>query len=124
MKKDDFTKRIMDQVVGYERKRSLFWLLKLSLFLFVVFAVGGFFLWSTISELVQQRSFDLLGLFGEEFEVIKEYWKDTLLTFIEEIPPEKIILAIAFILIAIVILVKFRKKIKLVLTKLKNIAKY
>ncbi len=114
----------MDQVVVYERKRSFFWLLKLSFILFVVFAVGGFFLWSTISELMQQRSFDLLSLFSEEFEVIKEYWKDTLLTFIEEIPPEKIILGIVFILIAIVILIKFRKKIKLVLTKLKNIAKY
>ena|SRR5258708_27852189 len=124
MKKNDLTRRIMDQVVGFEKRRSQFWLIRLIFVLITVLGLGGFFLYLTISILVEQKSFDLLNLFGEEFEIIKDYWKDTLITFIEEIPPEKIILGIVFILIAIIILVKYRKKIRLVLTKLKNVAKY
>src|SRR6185369_10251125 len=111
MKKTDLTKEIMEKVVGYERRKSRAWLFEILLTTILLIGIGGFFFYLTISDLIEQRSFDLLSIFGEEFEIIKDYWKDAISTFIEEIPPGKLILGVIFIVIGIIILIKSRKKI-------------
>lgn len=124
MRNIDLTKKVMDRVVGFEKHRSRFWLLRIGIIAGLTLAGALFFLWLTTSDLIEQKSFDLLTLFGEESEIIKDYWKDTISIFLEELPYEKIVLALIFLVIFIILLFIFRKKIRLAFKKLKNLAKY
>lgn len=86
MKHVDVSNRVMQRVVDFERRhvvrfKVLFFII--SLFLVVV----SILVFSeVVVELNNRGSWDLLTLFGEEPEIVQEFWKDTLFTFWEEIP--------------------------------------
>ena len=119
----DITKNVMKRIANFERRKGYSFLLEFALVLTFVISVSGVLLYLAGMEIAQQQSLDLLSLFGEDSEIIKEYWRDTLTTFWQELPQEKIILGIILLITAIVLIIIFRKKIKLVFAKFKNLKK-
>jgi len=87
MKQPDLTSNIMSKVARFEsnririfRRRFLTVLLIMAgLLVLTVFVVG----W----QLYQMQAFDVLTLWSEDWQIITEFWQDTLSVFWEQIPP-------------------------------------
>ncbi len=94
IKKATIHDELMKKVLTYEKQRSYSWV---AWFLFVIgtLIIGlGVSLWAFGAEVAHRQSLDLLSLFQEDWEIIEEYWQDTVGTFLEELPHEWIIVAI------------------------------
>lgn len=125
MKKNfDISKNVMRRVVSFEKKRSYGWIIKLGSLLAISLVSAILFIFFALQELTEQKTFELLSLFQEDWEIIKDYWKDTLDIFWIEVTQTKI--AFGVLILAIVVLLLFfqKKKIKLIAKKLKVLVKY
>ena len=75
MENKDLTRKVMDKVISFERKRSTLWI---KVFLFTLSAlslmVTVYFLMA-IRQAQGGQIFDLLSLFGEDSEIIEEFWQ-------------------------------------------------
>ncbi len=124
MKKIDVTHDVMKHVSQYERVGiSRF----LTLFIggvavLCVLSIGGFIL--IINDLLSKRAFDLFELFTQDPEIIRDFWKDALIVFWDEIPQNLLLIVLLIIIMMIgVILVTQTKRAK-IMNKLKHLDKY
>lgn len=125
MKKNlDLTKSVMDKIVKLERKRSWLWISRFITIVGILIAGALVFLLFAAKDIAERDTFSLLTLFGEDKEIIQEFWQDTLATFWEELPQRKLEIGFGLIVIAVILFFINRKKIKLMVRKIKNIAKY
>lgn len=122
-KKFDISKKVMKQVAGFEKKRSIRRLIEILSVIIIVLIPSLIFLYLAISDIINQRSLDMLSIFGEDPEIVGQYWKDTLSTFWQELPQEKILIGITFLTFAIILLIIFRKKIRVIFKRLKSLKK-
>jgi cytochrome bd-type quinol oxidase subunit 2 len=108
----DISKNVMDQVVRFEEDRSRQWYVKFSLMLLgLIGIIGGgvIVVWNQFS---QNQTFELFTLLNEDWEIISEYWKDTLGIIWEEAPQDIIIIALSAIVVAVAIVILSRPKRK------------
>lgn len=122
--KIDVTEKVMKRVAKFERRRSYGFFVKFLIGVFIVLGISILFLYLSFNDLVQQQSFALFSLFGEDIEIIKDYWRDTLSTFLTELPIDKIIIGIVFLTMGIIIVYLSRKKIKIMIKRLRSLGKY
>ena len=124
MKTVDVTKRVMKKVTGFERRRIAVWsrwFMVMALGLFV--GCGTMFV-LVVRDLMEKRAFDVLELFTEDREIIAEFWKEVLETFLDELPQGMILIAgIMFIALILFILVTRRKRM-IIDKKLHQLEKY
>lgn len=106
MKTIDVTRRVMGKVVRYERRHTLLWLGR---FFTVIVVLGGAaltFMLVATRDLFSRDAFSVFSLFGEDWEIITEYWRDVLAVFWEELPKETLFLgALAILAIATIIII-------------------
>ncbi|HSX48851.1 MAG TPA: hypothetical protein VLE44_01175 [Candidatus Saccharimonadales bacterium] len=121
--KFDISKKVMKGVVNFERKRSTTRLLEIVLPIFGAILIASGFFYFSAKVVIEQGSLDVFSLFGEDFEIVKDYWKDTLSTFWQELPQGEIFAGLLFLIIAIIIFVVFRKRIKVMIKRLINLRK-
>lgn len=124
MKQKDITRDVMERVIEFERTR-------IRVFRWLFFTLIGLFglllgasLFFTGKQAIEFDAFSLLTLFREDWEIIKEFWQDTLATFWEELPTEWVALLILSILSVGVILLVTRKKRAIIQKKRKELLKY
>ncbi len=94
MKIIDVSHTVMEKVAGYERKRVALW--------FRTFiAISGTFVLASLvmlllvmRDLLEKRAFDFIELFSQDREIIVEFWREALITFWDELPIERIIIAV------------------------------
>lgn len=86
MQKHDLTKIIMGKVVRFEERRTKLWLGKYIFILLLFIAVLIFLIYISVNIIQKQQTADLLAIFGEDREIIAEFWQDTVTTFWEELP--------------------------------------
>jgi hypothetical protein len=124
MKHTDVTQTVMKNIASIERKRIYSYRRKL----FVVFGalailfVGVLVLVFRI--LAQQQTFDLLTVFSEDREIIAEFWQDTVMSLIEELPKTELALGGIVLCVVFAIILITRKKRSIVMRKEKEIQKY
>lgn len=125
MKKNiDVSQKVMKRIVKFEKRRSIFLLiliLVVSAFLVLVTVWKGV---TAIQKVLERQSLTLLTLFTEDREIIAEFWKDTLEVFWQELPKEEIVIALLGFFVFVLFEFKVGKKIKIIIRKLKNLAKY
>lgn len=102
MKSIDMTKPVMEKVMRFEKRRSLWWLGRFFLILLVLSAAGLWLLWVVATQIAQRQTMELLTLFTQDREIIAEFWQDTLTVFWEELPQGKLI--IIFLILAVIVL--------------------
>lgn len=125
MKKNlDLTKPVMEKVVRFERRHIWIWVSRFVTILGILVAAAFAFLLFATKEIIERDTFSLLTLFGEDKEIIQEFWQDTLSIFWEELPHRKLALGIGFLITIVVLVVVNRKKITLMIKKVKTIVKY
>lgn len=82
----DVTREVMETVVSKEKTNVRRWRIVFWLVVGLLFLIGLLLGWQ-IWQVVQNRgSLDLLTLFGEDREIIGEFWQDNLVIFWEELP--------------------------------------
>lgn len=97
--------KIIDKVYRFETKKTVLEILVricsvIGISVFVVFIGQSIYLL-----LMQQETLDLLDLFQEDFEIIKNYFFDTAITFFDELPKFQLtIFIIGFMLLFLLIL--------------------
>lgn len=124
MKTIDVSKQVMDEVVHFEKKRSLWWLGRFLFILLVLLAAGISFLWIAVTQIFERQTLELLTLFTQNREIIGEFWQDTLLVFWEELPQKKLAVGlIALFAVGAMILVT-RKQLRVLWKKMRQLAKY
>jgi len=124
MKTIDVTRLVMDQVVGFEKRRSAWWIGKFLFILFVLGALGIWVFWIAVTEIFERQTLELLALFTQDREIVAQFWQDTIMVFWEELPQEK--LAIGFLALLGVVIFIFinRKNISIIWKKMRQLAKY
>lgn len=123
MKRVDVTKSVMENVARYERERSTGWLQRFRVIIVALLLLAVFILGRVWQQLQERGSLDLLSLFWEDAEIIREFWQDTLSIFLEEIPQETLLGAV-WILLGIVMFVWLtRKRRKIIKRRLSELAK-
>ena len=93
MKHPDVTRSVMEQVARYEQGRSAGWLRRFRVFIVLLLLAAGAILWWIWQQLQERRVLDLLELFWEDAEIIREFWRDTVSVFWEELPQGALLIA-------------------------------
>jgi hypothetical protein len=120
----DVSKKVMEKIIRLEEGSALRWRRKYFLILIILSGILAGGIYFIIRNLLELQTFALLSLFGEDREIIMEYWRDTLATAWEESPHELIFLGF-FMCAMIVLYVYFtRRKRFLLKKKMKQVEKY
>lgn len=125
MKKNfDLTKSVMERIVRFEKKRTWLWIWRFVVGIGILVAAALTFFVFAVKDVRERDTLSLFSLFGEDTEIIREFWRDTLGIFWQELPREKLAIGGGFLIIVFAIFVMNRKRIKFMVKKIKNIAKY
>lgn len=124
MKQVDLTKSVMRKVVSFERKRVKWWLTRFFAVLIGLLSTLLAFLWLFQQALVERSVFDLFTLMTEDREIIEQFWQDTLGVIWEELPHRLLFLLLIIFIIIIIFIIRSRKKLTVVKTKVRQLAKY
>ncbi|HEX6977060.1 MAG TPA: hypothetical protein VF185_01705 [Patescibacteria group bacterium] len=123
-KNTDLTKSVMDKVVKIEKRRSWAWISRFVILNLILFLGGLGFLIIAGKQIFDMDTLSILSLLGEDREIISEFWQDSVSTFWEELPKAYIGLGIGLLIIVVILFWIKRKRIKLMIKKIKNIAMY
>ncbi len=124
MKTIDVSKSVMNQVVGFEKRRSAWWIGKFLFILFVLGALGIWVFWVAVTEIFERQTLDLFALFTQDKEVIGQFWQDTVMVFWEELPQEKLVIGFLALLGVVIFIFINRKNIFIIWKKMRQLAKY
>lgn len=124
MARKGFEKRIEHKIYLFETKRTLReFVLRIGSILLI--ALGGiFFGIGLIKQLAEQRTFDLLALFQEDKEIVKEFWRDVLDTFYVELPKIPFIVFIFCSIVFLLFVLFFVKNFVKIRNKMRSIISY
>jgi hypothetical protein len=125
MKKSlDVSKKVMDKVIHFEEDRSRQWYVKFSLMLLGLFAIIGGGIIIVYNQFSQSQTFELFTLFNQDWEIIAEYWQDTIATIWEESPQDVVIVGLSSVIIIVALVILTRAKRKQLGKVREEVAKY
>ena len=113
----------MKRVVTFEKKQVIRWLIGFLLMTLILVGVLGLALFTTLRIFDERKIWDLLGLFTQEWEIISEFWQDTIATIREELPTGLLMLILAVSLFLTSLIVVSRKKIAIIRKKIRYLRK-
>ncbi len=124
MKQSDISQSVMKKVAVLERSSIRTWGIRfLSLVLLLVLGFSISFA-IVIQSLLDQKSFAVFELFLQDPEIIREFWRDALLQFSDELPQTLAIVSVLFIMCTILLLNYTRKKRSVIRKKISQLDKY
>lgn len=121
--KNDVTRSVMRQVLQFEEKRTKGWLLIFSALVLLIASCIALGLVRTYFILAEQHTWDVLELFGQDREIIAEFWQDTLIIFWTEIPKVTLFFSIGLLLVLILVWIITRRQRQIVRRRLTEFAK-
>jgi hypothetical protein len=123
MKKIDVSESVMKKVTRFEKSRSQTWLRIFYTTVYALLALFGVFLWRVWQTISDLQGWDLLTIFTQDREIIRDYWQDTVMTFIEELPIETMYLAVGILITLIIVIYITRKRRKVYEYRMRQLAK-
>lgn len=124
MKQNDAALNVMRKVVRLERRRSFSWLGKFVVVILALMVIGGGIIILAVREVVELGTLDLLTLFQEDAEIVRDYWRETLATIFQELPFAKIVAAGVIVLLMAVIIILSQKKLKTIIKRVRETATF
>lgn len=124
MKNVDVSKSVMNKVVRFERRRTLWWFGKFITTVAVLFITLLLLILLTVRVLSNRQAWDLLTLFTQDPEIISSYWQDTLWVFWEEAPHRVMFMSVIILIVIIGVIAITGRKRKILHKKLNEIDKY
>lgn len=123
MKNIDVTKSVMDRVVLLEESRTHRWIRKFRTIIGVLMVLLGVFIWRVWVLVSERHTLDLLTLFREDREIIAEFWQETVITFIEELPQRLLVIVLLVIVLILAVFLMTRKRRAVINRKLAELEK-
>lgn len=121
---ENIEKKIVNKVYVYEtRKTGLEVFVKVLLTVLAVFLAlvfGSLF----ISDVLEQRTLDLLEIFQEDREVIQQYLSEVLQTFYIELPKPLLVIFLVFLLLFITLILTFYRRPHRVRNRVRTLVRY
>lgn len=114
----------MKKVVGYEKRRVVSWILTILVGFIVFLVIAAISFWYTAVILGQTKSLELLTLFREDWEVIREFWRETIIIFFQELPTDSLLILVISIIFLLVIIIYSLKRWGRLKRKLSNIDQF
>lgn len=123
MKKNETTKKIMNEIASFEERRSRSWLIAFSLTIVVLLGsiVGAGV--RTYMVLSYRRALDVLEIFGEDREIFLEYWQDALFVFFSELPRGTVMFALCFLILLVIYWIITKHQRRITARRLSELAK-
>lgn len=123
-RKIDLTQPVLKEIVKIEKGKTAIFLSWFILAIFSLLGLASVILFVAFEMISDQGTLDLLQLFGEDKEVISEFWKDTLQTFWEELPKTNLVVGLLAVVTLVILIFALRKKIAIIIKKIKILVKY
>lgn len=123
MKNVDISQSVMHKVAVFERQKIRLWLAGFISAIGLIALGLGVSVWYAASQIMEQRSLELLSLFREDPEIIREFWQDTLDVFWEEFPKTALIVIVIAILLVIFMFILTQRNRIIIRKKLKQLDK-
>lgn len=117
MKKFNLSSVVMDRVAHFEDTRIRWWQRMFATIVSFVIAGIFIFVWLTYREFVSAQMGSLFVLFGEDWEIINDYWQDTMSTILIELPVGYIVIAALLVSGIGIFLYSTRRSRKIITTK-------
>jgi hypothetical protein len=118
MHKIDISQPVMNRVVGFEKKQISYWKIRFRIILTTLILVLLIITLLIIQSFIKNGSWDFLTVFSEDWEIICEFWQDTVISFWMEAPQLEIITGCIVLLIISGVIILTRRKRKLINKKL------
>lgn len=123
MKQTDITQSVMEKVAAYEERRSKGWLtVFFATFIIIIICIAAL-LYRAYSIMSERHTLDLLEILYQDKEIIAEFWADTFLVMLAELPQRTVFLGGIFIILLICVWVITRHRRKVVKRRLAELAK-
>ncbi|GAB4218781.1 MAG: hypothetical protein Fur009_1650 [Candidatus Microgenomates bacterium] len=124
MKKNNLKNKVLKKIYFWELKKTT-----IDLFLKVIVSLIGGLLLLIFAQIFfeilnEQKTFDLINFYGEDFEVFKRYFLDNVFVFWIEIPKYLLLLILFLILILSYIFLTFLKNWSTLENKIKSLMKF
>ncbi len=114
----------MANVARYEKRRSFSWLVKFFTLLLIATTVTVGLGLVAAMQIGERKTLDLLTIFGEDREIIEQFWQDTLSVFWQELPQGTLIIVAISCIVIVLLVVATRKKRAIIARKIQQLAKY
>lgn len=117
-------KKILKKIYRFEAKRTgaqVFFESIALLFLSLAIFIFGSVVYEILKE---QKTFDLLEIFGEDFEVIKKYFFDNISLVFFELPKVILIFLLIFISLLVFLTLTIIKNFKKIKNRVKSLLKH
>lgn len=113
----------MEKVTRFEEKRSTgvlrrFRILIGTLFIFFVIAA-----WHIGRQIMESGSLDLLEIFWEDAEIMREFWRENVSTFLAELPQGAVVFLALLVILSTGFVVLTRRKRELARRRLRELSK-
>ena len=123
MKPIDISSAVMKKIVQLEESRTRSWVRGFYMVIGGLIVIVGFSLgisWKILGEL---HAWDLLEIFTQDWEIIAEFWQDTMSTFLQELPLETLMVALSVVLGIGIIFILTRRRRAIIRFKQDQLAK-
>jgi len=114
----------MKQITRFEKSRSSSWLRGFYAGVGVMAILVCVFFWISMQKISDLQGWDLLTIFSQDREIIRDYWQDTVMTFVEELPIESLMAAIGILGVLCLIIFITRKRRKVYEYRMRELAKH
>lgn len=123
MKKIDVSDSVMKKIERFEQSRSSLWLREFYIGITILFLLVAGLLWISWQSITDLQGWDLLSIFAQDKEIIRDYWQDSVMTFIQELPIETLFYAVIIMIILIAVIGITRKRRKVFENRIRELAK-
>ena len=120
----NITQPVMDRIIKYEKARVNRFRFRYTVFIAILAGLFVTFSAIIIRQMFWENTFDILALFTEDGEIISEFWRDTVITFWEELPQLYIISGLVVLLMIVIAIILTRHVRRINRKKLTEIKDY
>ena len=113
----------MDKVVRFEEQRTKRWLTVFAVAVPSLVIIAAVFLSRSYTVVSERHTLDVLEIIYEDREIISEYWQDTLLVALTELPQKTLVLGSAAVLLLGATWIVTRHRRQIVRRRLAELAK-
>ena len=124
MKTHDVSRQVMDSVVRFENIRTRRWWTLFIAVIFVLLGSAGIAVYIAGTSLFEEEIRNLVALYFEDFDMIKNLWQDALEFIWAIVPKELIYFAVCIIIFVGILIILTRSKRRLNAKRLQSIARY
>ena len=117
-------KKILDKVYRFETKKTVGQIVGELVGLVTVIFFGYIFISLFFDQVFQQGTFDLLGNFFDDWEIVKKYLADTIFIIFEETPKELLLLILVCLVILVILIYLFIKNFVKIRNRLIALVKF